>query len=189
LARLGLSAPEGFGSMPPPALPARSSTPPSWALWERLDEISGLLLEMPAELYTAPVESHVSGTVGEHVRHCLDHVSALLSADASNTLSYDRRRRGTPIETDPGLALQLILRLKAALQRWATRSLDEPIRVSSMIDRSGRSIVGWSTLGRELAFVLTHTIHHQATMAAVLALHGVAPPAGFGYAPSTPQHG
>lgn len=189
LARLGLSAPERFGSMPQPALPARSSTPPSWALWERLDQITALLLELPPGVYTAPVDRHVSGTVGEHVRHCLDHVSALLSADGSGTLSYDRRRRGAAIETDPGSALQLILRLKAALQRWASRSLDQPIRVSSMIDASGRSITGWSTLGRELAFVLTHTIHHQATMAAVLALHGVATPAGFGYAPSTPRHG
>jgi uncharacterized damage-inducible protein DinB len=122
------------------------------------------------------------------VRHCLDHVSALLAADASSTLSYDHRRRGTAIETDPSAALQQILRLKAALERWSARSLDEPIRVSSMIDPSGASLAGWSTLGRELAFVLSHTIHHQATIAAVLALHGVEPPPGFGYAPSTPRH-
>src|SRR5438874_296392 len=48
LARLGQSAPEGFGTMPPPALSARSSAPPSWALWERLDQIGALLLELPA---------------------------------------------------------------------------------------------------------------------------------------------
>jgi hypothetical protein len=187
LARLGLSAPEGFGTMPLPALAARSSTPPTWPLWQRLDQIAALLLEMPASVYTAPVATHVSGTVGEHVRHCLDHVSALLSSDASSTLSYDLRRRGTAVESDPGAALQQILRLKAALDRWSTRSLDEPIRVSSLIDASGASIAGWSTLGRELVFVLSHTIHHQATMAALLALHGVAAPEGFGYAPSTPQ--
>src|SRR5205085_8409813 len=114
--------------------------------------------------------------------------STLLAADASTTMSYDRRRRGTTIEHDPAEALQQILRLKAALERWATRSLDQPIRVSSLIDPSGASLIGWSTLGRELAFVLSHTIHHQATIAAVLALHGVQPPPGFGYAPSTPRH-
>jgi hypothetical protein len=187
LSRLGLGAPEGFGSMPLPALTARSSSPPTWPLWERLDQIGALLLEIPSDVYTAPVESRASGTLGEHVRHCLDHVSALLSADASKVLSYDHRRRGTAVETDPGAALQQILRLKAALGRWPMRSLDEPIRVSSMIDASGESIAGWSTFGRELVFVLSHTIHHQATIAAVLALHGIAPPAGFGYAPSTPQ--
>jgi len=189
LSRRGLAAPEGFGTMPLPALAARSSSPPTWPLWERLDQIGALLLEIPSDVYTAAVESRASGTLGEHVRHCLDHVSALLSADVSKPLSYDHRRRGTEVETDPGAALQQILRLKAALGRWPMRSLEEPIQVSSMIDPSGGTIAGWSTLGRELVFVLSHTIHHQGTMAAVLALHGIAPPAGFGYAPSTPQRG
>jgi hypothetical protein len=184
----GAAVPDGFGDTPLPTLTARMSSPPVWALWKRLDEISALLLEIPLHVYTAPVGGHVSGTLGAHVRHCLDHVSALVSAERSTTLSYDRRRRGTSIEADPAAALQQILRLKAALERCSARSLDEPMRVASQIDRSGASIVGWSTFGRELAFVLSHTIHHQATMAAVLALHGVDAPDGFGYAPSTPQH-
>jgi hypothetical protein len=186
LRALGGAVPNGFGDSPLPVLTARSASPPVWALWQKLDELSDLLLEIPAAVYTAPVHGHVSGTLGAHVRHCLDHVSALLSADRSATLSYDRRRRGTAIEADPASALQQILRLKAALERSSSRSLDEPVRVESQIDLSGGSVVGWSTFGRELAFVLSHTIHHQATMAAVLALHGVDTPAEFGYAPSTP---
>ena len=177
-----------FGDSPLAAATARLATSPVWALWQRLDDISGLLLEIPAHVYTAPVDARVSGTLGAHVRHCLDHVSALLSSEPSTALSYDRRSRGTSIEADRTAALQQILRLKAGLERWASRSLDEPVRVASQIDLSGGSIVAWSTLGRELAFVLSHTIHHQATMAAVLALHGVGAPDGFGYAPSTPRH-
>jgi hypothetical protein len=186
LRALGGTVPDGFGDSPLPALTARASSPPVTALWQKLDEVSDLLLEIPPDVYTAPVHGHVSGTLGAHVRHCLDHVSALLSAGRSATLSYDRRRRGTAIEADPAAALQQIVRLKAALERSSSRSLDEPVRVESQIDVAGGSIVGWSTFGRELAFVLSHTIHHQATMAAVLALHGVDTPAEFGYAPSTP---
>jgi hypothetical protein len=188
LRAIGVSVPGDFGESPLPALTVRASVPPVWALWKRLDEIAALLVEIPAHLYTEPAAGQVSGSVGAHVRHCLDHVSALLSADPSAILSYDRRRRGTPIEADPTAALQQIIRLKAALDRWAARSLDEPVRVASQIDPSGAAIVGWSTFGRELAFVLSHTIHHQATMAAVLALHGSGTPDGFGYAPSTPRH-
>jgi len=188
LRALGARVPEGFGEVTPPALPARTSAPPVWALWKRLDEIASLLLAIPPALYTAPVEGHVSGAVGAHVRHCLDHVAALVGAEPSTILSYDRRQRGTAVEADPAAALQQILRLKAALERWSSRSLDDPVRVASQIDPSGSSIVGWSTLGRELAFVLSHTIHHQATIAAVMALHGVETPDGFGFAPSTPRH-
>ena len=188
LRAIGGTVPEGFGQSPLPMLTARASTPPVWALWKRLDEIGTLLLEIPSHLYTAPVTGHVSGSLGAHIRHCLDHVSALLSAEPSAILSYDRRRRGTAIEGDPAAALQQIIRLKAALERSSSRSLDEPVRVASQIDHTGSAIVGWSTFGRELAFVLSHTIHHQATMAAVLALHGAGTPDGFGYAPSTPRH-
>ena len=187
LARAGAAIPLGFGEMAAPPLPARSSTPHWWALWRSLDEIGALLMTVPSGVYTARVESGVSGSVGEHVRHCLDHVSALLAADPSTTLSYDRRRRGTAIEQDCAAAQQQILHLKAALGPWTRRSLDEPVRVSSLIDPSGTSIAGWSTFGRELAFVLNHTVHHMATMAAVLALHDVNVPPGFGYAPSTPR--
>lgn len=188
LRSLGAPIPNGFGDSQPPPLTARSSTPPVWALWKRLDEIAALLLAIPAAAYTAPVEGHISGTLGAHVRHCLDHIAALVGSEPSKILSYDRRRRGTAIEADRSAALEHILRLKAALECWSARSLDEAVRVASQIDASGGAIVGWSTLGRELAFVLSHTIHHQATMAAVLALHGVGSPDGFGFAPSTPRH-
>ena len=88
------------------------------------------------DVYCARFAPDVSGSIGEHVRHCLDHVSALLAADPSRTLSYDRRQRGTTVETDPGEALRQILQLKSALDAWSTRSLDEPLRVTSMMSAS-----------------------------------------------------
>jgi uncharacterized damage-inducible protein DinB len=162
---------------------------PSLALSRLLDELSSTVIELPADVYRATFEGGVSGTIGEHVRHCLDHVSALLSADPSGTLTYDHRQRATSVETDPNAALQQMLRIKAALDRWRTRSLDEPIRVSSMIAPDGQSVVGWSTLARELAFVVSHTIHHQATIAVLLTIHGLAVPERFGHSPSTPRRG
>jgi uncharacterized damage-inducible protein DinB len=47
-----------------------------------------------------------------------------------------------------------------------------------------------SSVGRELAFVVSHTIHHCAVIALLLRDLGVAVPPRFGYAPSTPSpHG
>lgn len=159
---------------------------PSQALAGLLDDLSSIIIELPDEVYRSPVEGRVSGSIGEHVRHCLDHVSALVSATPSGVLSYDYRRRGTAIESEPAAALQQILRLKAALDRWPGKSLDEPIRVDSLITRAGDGVTGWSTLGRELAFVVSHTIHHQAIIGLLLVLRGYAVPDRFGHSPSTP---
>lgn len=165
---------------------SRSSAPPSWALRHLLDQLESLLSDVSPDVYRARFATAVSGSIGEHVRHCLDHVSALLAADPSSTLSYDRRQRGTAVETAPAEALRQILQLKNALEMWPARSLDEPLQVASMMS-SEEGVTGWSTLARELAFVVSHTIHHQAIIGILLAIHGHAVPERFGHSPSTPR--
>lgn len=165
---------------------AEASTPPFWALWRLLDELAVLVTDMPSSVYLARPVGHVSGTIGEHVRHCLDHVDALVTADPSLRLSYDRRRRGTAVETDAAAAIAEITRLKSALYAWSFRALDEPVLVSSITTPAGDFVEGWSTLGRELASVVSHTIHHQALIGVLLAVHGRTVPDRFGFAPSTP---
>ena len=164
----------------------RSSEAPRRALWQLLDQLESLLVELPPDAYATRLVPSASGSIGEHVRHCLDHVSALVSADPSTPLSYDRRHRGTAVETDPAEALRQIFLLKGAIDVWSARSLDDPIPVTSMISATA-SITGWSTLARELAFVVSHTIHHQAIIGVLLAVQGHVVPERFGHSPSTPQ--
>jgi uncharacterized damage-inducible protein DinB len=160
--------------------------PPVSALRERLDELMRLVMTLPAEVYRART-TNASGAIGEHVRHVLDHVSALVAASAALVLTYDHRTRGTSVESDPSAAGREMMRLDAALERWTDRSLDEPIAVASLA-ADGQSVIGWSTLARELAFVMSHTIHHQAIIALLLEFQGRAPlDERFGYAPSTPR--
>src|SRR3954466_13293002 len=160
---------------------------PIAAVGRLLDQVEALLIGMDPETYCGRFAPGVSGSIGEHVRHCLDHISALLTADPAATLSYDRRHRGTAVETDASAAIRQIVESRRVLDSWGRRSLDEPIRVSSLIAASGESVTGWSTLGRELAFVMSHTIHHQALIAVLLAIRGHGVPDRFGYAPSTPR--
>jgi uncharacterized damage-inducible protein DinB len=160
---------------------------PTAALGRLLDELENLLIGLDRDTYRGRFAPSVSGSIGEHVRHCLDHLSALLTADPAATLSYDRRHRGTAVETEPSSAIRHIVECRRVLDTWGERSLDEPIRVSSLIAASGESVTGWSTLARELAFVMSHTIHHQALIAVLLAIRGHDVPDRFGYAPSTPR--
>jgi uncharacterized damage-inducible protein DinB len=163
------------------------TAPPASALQYLLDELAALVGDLPRELYCGHFAAPHSGSIGEHVRHCLDHVSALLIADAAQTLSYDHRQRGTSVENDSIAAVRQIRYLQDAIEPWSTRSLDEPIRVTSMLSAEGDSVTGWSTLGRELAFVVSHTIHHQALIGLLLATRGHTVPHRFGLAPSTPN--
>jgi uncharacterized damage-inducible protein DinB len=165
---------------------ARLGTVAISALQARLDELGSVLADVGPEIYTARLQAGVSGTIGQHVRHCLDHVSALLGARSWSPLSYDHRERGTCLESDPAEALAQIARLKAELVVWSRRP-DEPIPVASQMSTSGETAIGWSSLARELAFVVSHTIHHQAIIAVLLTIHGCGVPARFGYAPSTPR--
>lgn len=152
-----------------------------------LDDVAGIVMSIDDETYVAHPIARVSGSIGEHVRHCLDHIAALAGASAGVPLSYDRRERGTAVERDPAEALRLIMRLKSAVARWGPRSMDEPLCVTSMLTASGDSVTGWSTLGRELAFVNAHTIHHQAMIAVLLSIAGLDAPESLGLAPSTPR--
>jgi hypothetical protein len=165
-----------------------TTLPPAVASLARLlAELEDLLIGVDPETYQARFAPGVSGSIGEHVRHCLDHVATLLTANQAVTLSYDRRQRGTAVESQPLAAMRQIAECRRVLDSWCTRSLDDPIRVSSLVSASGETVIGWSTLGRELAFVLSHTLHHQALIALLLAIRGLDVPDRFGYAPSTPR--
>lgn len=152
----------------------------------QLDDIAAIVMSIDDGTYVARPLAEVSGSIGEHVRHCLDHIAALVAATASKPLSYDRRERGTAVERDSAEALRLIMRLKSAVDRWGERAMDEPICVASLLTTSSESVTGWSTLGRELAFVNSHTTHHEAMIAVLLSLAGLEVPARLGLAPATP---
>jgi uncharacterized damage-inducible protein DinB len=164
-----------------------TAAPAVLPLRQRLDELMRLVRALPADAYRSRT-SRVSGSVGEHVRHVLDHVSSLVDGDGSAVLSYDHRSRGTAVETEPHAALREMARLDAALQQW-DQPLDGAVAVAAILTANGGSITGRSTLARELAFVMSHTIHHQAIVALLLEQQGAPVPGdGFGYAPSSPVH-
>lgn len=127
-------------------------------------------------------------SIGGHVRHALDHVRALTTGAATGAVDYDRRARGTAIETDRCAAVSEINDLLSALGTLSGMPADRPLTVLVMPTREGRVVAVPSTLARELAFVLSHTIHHQSTLRSMALACGHPIPDGFGYAPATLAH-
>jgi len=160
---------------------------PLEALGHLLDDLAVVLMTVARDVYVSRPESGVSGSVGGHVRHLLDHVVAFLEATSTCALTYDHRQRGTSVELDPREAIAQIYRLRKTFDRMRLRSQDEQVLVRFQLSPNGEAMTSWSTLGRELAFVMSHTVHHQAMIALLLAPSGaLSLPARFGYAPSTP---
>lgn len=173
---------ERFGVDRRPRLPEPTSLRPLMTLLEQLRDLITL---MPPPMYLARPAARVSGSVGEHVRHGLDHVSSFAAALAGDELSYDRRLRGTTVETDPRTAVNEIERLCARLERCAPVPLDRPLTLSSLVNPATPPITMRSTVARELSFVVHHTIHHCALIALLVEWQGGRVPHGFGLAPST----
>jgi len=138
--------------------------------------------------YTTPCELMFNGTIGQHVRHALDHFNAALAGLDGATIDYDHRQRDTVIERDPSAAARAIDDILAVLDGAPESSPDRGVTVRVMISSEGDECELGSTFAREIAFAAHHAVHHHAMIAAIAHTLSVPVPPGFGKAPSTIDH-
>lgn len=168
---------------------AREGSALGAALVEILRELDGVVSALSAAQYTRRCgESFADATIGGHVRHCLDHARALVDGRSAGRVDYDHRVRGTDIEQDPAAARAELDRLGVAAAELESADPLEPLTVCVMVAKDGARVEVGSTLGRELSFVLSHTVHHNAMVRGMAISLGVKVPRTFGYAPSTLAH-
>lgn len=153
-----------------------------------LNELSEVVNHLSDERYSRKPVGVVESSVGAHVRHCLDHVRSLLNAVETGELNYDHRQRGTAVESSRKAAIRLIDSLVTQLLTLPESSMDEPLRMKVMMCCDGEPLDVLTSLGREIAYVLAHTIHHNALIAAMVKTLDGWLPDRFGYAPSTVQY-
>jgi uncharacterized damage-inducible protein DinB len=161
--------------------------PPITALVRLLDQLRDVLDPLDSDTYARPPAGKPSGSIGAHVRHCLDHVTAFLDGISTGALSYDRRARGTRVEQEKRAALAQLDALTDALLSLDPVTLDRPLRLDVQLDPAGTTCSVISTAGRELAYVISHTVHHHATMAVLLSDMETTVPDRFGMAAATPS--
>lgn len=153
-----------------------------------LDQLRLLLLECTDEQYTAAPVASYSSSIGAHVRHCLDHVAALVVGVERGFVDYDQRERGTDVENDRSAALDAMQLLCERVNAFSEEMIGWPITLTVMATADGACVDVPTSVGREAAFVQSHTIHHQAIIGAICTHLGVALPPRFGYAPATLNH-
>lgn len=111
--------------------------------------------------YTRPLP-FFGATIGQHVRHSLQHFEKL-ATDQNSLADYDSRSREVDLELSRAAALQGIDALLAALPKQGERLADK-VDVKFMGDSSGNKYTIPSTLARELSFTAHHATHHTATI-------------------------
>lgn len=153
-----------------------------------LCQLRDLLHSVDDQQYALKPVGPVSSSLGAHLRHSLDHVEALIVGFQTGTVDYDRRERGTRVETSRSQGLNQIRWLIDELSRVSDFDPTSLVFVCIVPDPDSDSIFLESTLGREIAFVVNHTIHHNALIGVIANLLCVPVPPRFGYAPSTIQY-
>jgi uncharacterized damage-inducible protein DinB len=156
------------------------------ALADTLGQLGEAIRSLTFDQYTAR-DLRSSGSIGAHVRHCLDHVGAFERGIVTGQVCYDHRERDTVVERNPRLGNSRLRRASARLAANHDRVLDRPLVLLAQIADDGQSIRVPTTVGRELAFVISHTIHHSALVAVLLERAEQEVPERLGLAPTTPD--
>jgi len=154
---------------------------------DALRQGSDLIRRLPDAGYGEATDG--AAPVGPHFRHVIEHYSCFLAGHASGRVNYDARERDPALERDRDAALARIEELAGELRRLAGADLEAPAEVRLECG-SGGEPAQWSrsTVGRELQFLLSHTVHHFALIGLLLAQRGIGTGADFGVAPSTLEH-
>jgi hypothetical protein len=152
-----------------------------------LEEGLRLLERIDDQAYSKTSVISPRGSVGAHLRHCLDFYRSFLSGLESGRIDYNSRQRDSLIETDRGYAIHETHQLIAELHETLPIFRIAPVLIS-IEDDSGRESWCGSSVVRELEFLRSHTIHHYSLMAMLLRFEGIEPGEEFGVAPSTLRH-
>jgi hypothetical protein len=127
--------------------------------------------------------------VGAQYRHVLEHYQCFLEGLPSGRIDYDSRRRAPALERSRSEAAAATRAVRDTLAGLAGHPPRRVLRIQlqSAADAEGPE---WSesTVGRELQFLVSHTVHHFALIRLLLGGEGPVLGPDFGVAPSTVAH-
>lgn len=124
-------------------------------------------------------------SIGEHMRHCVDHFDLLFRGIDAGVVDYDARERDAELEREPAKFLEAMTEIMDRLGSIDEASLHATVAVRTLAAPGREPVIVRSTLGRELSFLSSHNIHHIAIMGMLAEAMGIELPEDFGVAYST----
>ena len=155
---------------------------------DSLNQFHQVIDSLSDEQYSEFDDKVFNSSVGRHTRHVLDHYEAFVRGLDKGAINYDDRDRETELELSRVAAKARITDLCRRLhQRLQTSSYGVVEIVLDLPQYQGESPrLQPTSVIRELAFVLSHSIHHYAIIACMCKFRNFSRvPAGFGVAPAT----
>lgn len=121
-------------------------------------------------IFTVPTPHH--GTIGAHLRHCLEYYRCFFAEAGSGVLEYDARERDPVLETDIAATRCAIVAQIDRLDAIDASELDRTLRLRQVLAPGAPAETIVSSVKRELMNLSDHTIHHLAILGQIAALHG-----------------
>jgi len=153
-----------------------------------LEQVATLLAHIDYQVYTSTNKLSPRGSIGGHLRHCLDFYQSFLRGIDCARVDYNVRARDSLTEIEPRHARHRIEMTIAGLRSMSRTDETTSLLVST--ETGDQSLQSWcsSSVVRELEFLQSHTVHHYSLIAMLLRLQGVEPGEDFGVAPSTLEY-
>lgn len=124
-------------------------------------------------------------SIGQHVRHIVEFYQCLQTGYHAGIIDYSARERSLELESDKAYAHQVIIQIISFLNNSSDKNL-----MLKLDDSLAENMLAQTSLNRELAYNLDHSIHHQAIikmgMQELMPNYSFAP--DFGLAPSTQRY-
>lgn len=151
-----------------------------------LEQGLALLASTDDETYMTLVPAPHSASIGQHYRHVLDHFICLADGIATGVIDYDARGRNRELETKREAAAESTLNLLELFSSLTERDLSTEYKVLYSVGYTDEEAQTINTvLAREVAFCVSHAIHHFAIIKLVCSHFEMMLPEEFGVAPST----
>lgn len=126
-----------------------------------------------------------NGSIGAHFRHIIEIADALFEGLQARSVNYSARERNRLIEADRANAVR---ELNNLISRAESMGHLQPSVRLDVISENIPSVKTASSLGRELEFTISHTVHHYALISERLSSAGYVMADGFGVASSTKRY-
>ncbi len=151
-----------------------------------LKDFQGVCDSVPAGIYTS---KEGSSSIGEHQRHILEFAKVLIEQCGSKEVDYESRNRDKRCEVDSCYAAEIFTKNIADLKTIIEKSpLDQNISVQESPGFGIEKVSVASSLGRELLFVIQHSIHHFAIIKMLAKQQGIKFPQDFGVTSATQNY-